>query len=285
MVDLNAVKDSILSIIRSQGPVLPVQISRKLDKDTIFAGAVLSELVNNKLIFISNAKIGGSPVYYISGQENKLNILYSHLPGKEKEAYELLRTRQILKDSECEPGIRVALRSIRDFAKPLDINNELYWRWYLIKEEEALALLRPFFKKETLGKEMLKPQKIEKQGIYDKVEIKKKEFVDKIQEDLFFKYINDYFKIKNIEVLNINNTRKNREVEGNIRVKSELGVLDFYFISKNKKKINEADLSLANDKGRKHKMHVLFLTNGELNKKTWKYLEDNLKGSVIVRKI
>jgi len=276
MVDLALIKERILSIVKSEGPVLPVQISRKLDKDTIFAGAVLSELVNNKLISISNAKIGGSPVYYVAGQESKLNILYGHLPGKEKEAYELLRTRQILKDNECEAGIRVALRSIRDFAKPLEINNEVYWRWYLIKEEEALAIL---------GKS-LKPQKelLEKPKT-DKVEIRKKEFVERIQEDLFFKYIDNYFRSRNIEVLGLSNTRKNREVEGSIRVKSELGVLDFYFIAKNKKKINEADLSLANDKGRKNKMHVLFLTNGEIGKKTQRYLEDNLKGSVIVRRI
>jgi len=280
MVDLNAVKEKILSIVRSEGPVLPVQISRRLDKDTIFAGAVLSELVNSKLIFISNAKVGGSPVYYVSGQESKLSMLYNHLPGKEKEAYELLRTRQILKDSECEPGIRVALRSIRDFAKPLDIHNELYWRWYLINEEESSALLEKVLKPQ---KSSLEKPKIEiKQPIIERKP--EKEFIDN-SEDLFFKIVSNYFKIKNIEVLNINNIRKNREVEGSIRVKSELGVLDFYFIAKNKKKINEADLSLANDKGRKHKMHVLFLTNGELSKKTVKYLEDNIKGGVIVRKI
>lgn len=276
MVDLNEVKSKILNIVKSEGPVLPVQISRKLDKDTIFAGAVLSELVSNKLIFITNAKIGGSPIYYVSGQENKLNILYSHLPGKEKEAYELLRTRQILKDSECEPGIRVALRSIRDFAKPIEINNEIYWRWHLIKEEEA---------KDLLNLEDKKPKPEVKQTIIEgKPEIRKREVVDNV-EDIFFRNINNYFKNKNIEVLNISNIRKNREIEGNLKIKSELGVLDFYFIAKNKKKINEADLSLVNDKGRKHKMHVLFLTNGELSKKTQKYLEDNLKGSVIVRRI
>ncbi|MBI4155521.1 hypothetical protein HY498_05560, partial [Candidatus Woesearchaeota archaeon] len=196
MVDLAQVKERILSIVRSEGPVLPVQISRKLDKDTIFAGAVLSELVNSKLIFISNAKVGGSPVYYVAGQESKLNILYNHLPGKEKEAYELLRTRQVLKDSECEPGIRVALRSIRDFAKPLDINNELYWRWYLINEEEALVLLGKSLK---LQKSILEKHKLEtKQTIIERKP--EKEFIDN-SENLFFKIINNYFKIKNIEVL------------------------------------------------------------------------------------
>lgn len=279
MVDLVVVKEKILGIIRNEGPVLPIHISRKLESDTIFAGAVLSELVNNKLIFISNAKIGGSPVYYVKGQENKLNILYSHLPGKEKEAYELLRTNQVLKDSECEPAIRVALRSIKDFSRPLEINNELYWRWYLTSEEDALVLLGKALRPQ---KTLLEKPKIEvKRLTPNKIEIKK-EFIDATKDE-FFELVNNYFKNKDIEVLEL--SKKGREIEGNVKIKSELGILDFYVVAKNKKKINEADLSLANDKGRKHKMHVLFLTNGELSKKTNKYLEDNLRGSVIVRKI
>ncbi len=279
MVDLVAVKEKILGIIRNEGPVLPIHISRKLESDTIFAGAVLSELVNNKLIFISNAKIGGSPVYYVKGQENKLNILYSHLPGKEKEAYELLRTNQVLKDSECEPAIRVALRSIKDFSRPLEINNELYWRWYLTSEEDALVLLGKALRPQ---KTLLEKPKIEvKRLTPNKIEIKK-EFIDATKDE-FFELVNNYFKNKDIEVLEL--SKKGREIEGNVKIKSELGILDFYVVAKNKKKINEADLSLANDKGRKHKMNILFLTNGELSKKTNKYLEDNLRGSVIVRKI
>ncbi|MEK6826765.1 MAG: hypothetical protein AABX90_03990, partial [Nanoarchaeota archaeon] len=141
MVDLNQIKEKIISIVKTEGPLLPIQISRKLEKDTIFAGAVLSELVKQKTLLVSNGKIGSSPIYYISGQENKLSILYSHLPSKEKEAYELLRSHQILKDKDCTPPIRIALRSIKDFSIPLELNGELYWRWHLTQESEAKELL------------------------------------------------------------------------------------------------------------------------------------------------
>ncbi|MEK6935134.1 MAG: hypothetical protein AABW46_04610 [Nanoarchaeota archaeon] len=270
MVDLREIKGKIMNIVRIDGPVLPIQVSRRLGKDTIFAGAVLSELVKEKQVFMSSAKVGGSSLYYIKGQENKLDILYNHLPGKEKEAYELLRTKQVLKNTECEPGIRVALRSIRDFAINFEINNESYWRWHLTPEEEAKNLIKPMKIKEEINIVKI-PEEI------------KKGFIDKGDE--FLNSVNNYFKSKNIEVFENRVIRKEREIDGIVRIRSELGDLNFYFIAKNKKKINEADLSLANDKGRKNKMQVLFLTSGELSKKSQKYLEDNLKGSVIVRKL
>ena len=62
-------------------------------------------------------------------------------------------------------------------------------------------------------------------------------------------------------------------------------VLEYFFLAKNKKKINEADLSLANDSGKKNRSPVLFLSNGEMTKKSEKYLNENLKGRIIFRKI
>ena len=51
-------------------------------------------LPNNKIIDIlavkiSNAKIGSSPLYYVTGQEEKLEALYSHLKEPEKKVYDL----------------------------------------------------------------------------------------------------------------------------------------------------------------------------------------------------
>jgi len=44
--------------------------------------------VGKKEVIISNGKIGGSPVYYILGQEYKLQMLEKHLGGREKEDYD-----------------------------------------------------------------------------------------------------------------------------------------------------------------------------------------------------
>jgi len=42
--------DKILNFIRINGPVLPVQISKYVDTNILFAGAMLSELVSKKAI-------------------------------------------------------------------------------------------------------------------------------------------------------------------------------------------------------------------------------------------
>ena len=48
-------KDKILSFITKIGVVLPIQISKEFNLDTMFAGAILSEFVNeNKIPFWYN---------------------------------------------------------------------------------------------------------------------------------------------------------------------------------------------------------------------------------------
>ena len=65
-------RDKALSIVKTKGPVLPGQVNKELNMNVLFASAVLSELVDSKLIKLSHAKIGGSPVYYAVGQEPRL---------------------------------------------------------------------------------------------------------------------------------------------------------------------------------------------------------------------
>ena len=61
-----------------------------------------------------------------------------HLNNKEKEAFCLLREKKFLVDSKQEPSIRVALRSIRDFAKPFKKpdTEEIIWRYFEIDEKD-----------------------------------------------------------------------------------------------------------------------------------------------------
>ena len=80
-------KRKITSILKLKGPSLPVQIAREIQLSSLFAGALLSELAKEKLIKISHMKVGGSPLYFIAGQEELLEKFHSYLPGKEKEAF------------------------------------------------------------------------------------------------------------------------------------------------------------------------------------------------------
>lgn len=143
-------RQEVMKVMRVKGPVLPVHIAKAFETSILFASAMLSDLVSVKLAKVSSVKIGGSPLYYLPEQKERLQEFAKHLKPKEKEAYELLKKEKVLKDAEQAPGIRVALRNIKDFSWPLQVsvnsNKEIFWKWYLISNEEAGDMI-----KEKLG--------------------------------------------------------------------------------------------------------------------------------------
>lgn len=272
-MDISTIKNQILTIVKQEGPVLPVQISRKLGSDTIYAGAILSELVENKLVKITTAKIGGSPIYYVIGQEPKLSKLYDYLPGKEKEAYNLLKEKKILKDRECEPAIRVALRQIKDFAFPFTQGEEIYWKWYLSTNDEITSLVK---KPEVKVEEPILKQKkieIEKKPVKVKQEVKN-EFLDDIKS---------YLVRNGIQLVEEKQVKKN-ELNFTVKINSNLGELNYLLVAVNKKKLSDSDLALAHNKGQRSKLPVIFLSNADLTKKAQKYLEE-ISGLLVYRKL
>src|SRR3989344_4722470 len=148
-INMQDLKFKILEYVRRYGPCLPVQLSKQINSNILFAGAVLSELVANQKVKISIAKIGGSPVYYILGQEPKLVMLYQYLHEKEKKAYDLLKQNKVLHDKSLEPYQRVALRELKDFAYPIQHEDELFWRWYMLSDEEGINLVKEIYKKDS----------------------------------------------------------------------------------------------------------------------------------------
>lgn len=141
-----SIKEKAVEIVRGRGPLLPVQITKELGINIMFASALLSELVDNGTIKISHTKIGGSPVYFVSGQEGKLQALRDKLNDKQQKAFDMLKQSKILRDSEIDPVIRVALRDIKDFAHPLRVTSgslqEIFWKWYLIPDSEAEPIVK-----------------------------------------------------------------------------------------------------------------------------------------------
>lgn len=135
--DTLPIKEKIIKTLQEKGPSLPIHISREIGQSSLFTSAFLSELLSEKRIKISNMKVGTSPIYYVNGTESQLEKYSEHLKQKEKEAFMLLQEKKFLKDSEQEPAIRVALRAIKDFAKPFETSNgEFYWRYLNTSEED-----------------------------------------------------------------------------------------------------------------------------------------------------
>jgi hypothetical protein len=152
MVEVKGVKQKIAEFIEKNGPSLPIQIAKEMNMNSIFVSAFLSELVDDKKVKMSSLKLGGTHLYLLNNQEQQLERFYNYLHPKEAEAYLLLKENKVLKDSDQDPAIRVALRAIKDFSVGFSKNNEIYWRYLFLSEPEASELIeqRYYPKKEKI---------------------------------------------------------------------------------------------------------------------------------------
>jgi hypothetical protein len=167
------INSRIINLMKIRGPILPIHAARETNLSLLLTGAFLSSLVSEKAIKISNLKVGGSPVYFLQGQEPMLENFIKFLPQKEREAFTMLKDRKFLKDSELDPVIRVALRNIKDFAIPFkleSIPDTLFWRFFLVNDVELEKEIEKFRPKPEIKSE---EKKIEiKEELKPKPEIK-----------------------------------------------------------------------------------------------------------------
>jgi hypothetical protein len=293
--DALQLKEKIVSIIQTRGPILPIQIAKETGMSILFSSAFLSELYNEKRINMSNLRVGSSPLYFISGQESQLERFSSYLKNKEKEAFQMLKEKKYLEDSKLQPAIRVAIREIKDFAIPFKKDEEICWKFFTISDDEIRSIIENSEKKEIVKQIKIEENKKEPEiteekvlDIFDKetktekiqTPVKKKEPVKKIKKETktkkpnkkkdenFFNKIKDFLAEQKIEIVDIINF-KNDEAKIRVRKKNSEELL-FAF---NKKKITEKEILKANKEASEEKMkyHILFL--GETSKKLNDFIE------------
>lgn len=303
-------KDKILSLIKMKGPSLPVQIARGADTSPLFAGAFLSELFSEKKIKMSNMKVGSSPLYYIEGQEIMLERFVEHLNSREKDAFYLLQKEKLLEDSAQTPVVRVALRSIKDFAVPLrariDEDIKIFWKYFALSDLEIKDLMyqrmnlsreeKQAEQEKTLEKAVEKKMESVKEDSSEDVEEEidgeegktgnvgeagvaeeKQEVKEKVKkekkmlENEFGKKVKLHIGNKEIELLEVYLDRK-KEFAARARIDILFGKQEFYIWAKDKKIVNDSDLAGALQKAQAVKLPALFMSSGELHKKAKEYL-------------
>lgn len=136
-------REAILAALEKLGPSQPVEIRKETGGETVLVGAVLSELVGIGAVVISKTKRGGSPFYYLPQKPETLERLAQFLPEKDRRTWQLLKDAQVLRSDEQTPLVRVSLQNIPDFSRQFMIGDISYWRYYLVSEEQALALITP----------------------------------------------------------------------------------------------------------------------------------------------
>lgn len=296
------IKEKIISFIKIKGPSLPVHLAKEINTNILFASAFLSELISEKRLKISRLKVGNSSLYFVPEQESLLEGFSQHLKSKEKEAFELLKQKRILKDSEQHPVIRVAIREIKDFAIPFKKEDQIYWKYFTVSNQELIDKIKemPVIKKQmpniSLDKSEQKtiqiadkkpeikldgkPSKIETQPFSSKTNKKESkkirektssEFLEKTsgkKGDKFFNKVKEFLSKRLIEILDIEGFSKT-DLTLKIRMQNEEKLLIAY----NKKKIDEKDILNAYKKASKLKQSFIILSLGEPNKKMKDFIE------------
>lgn len=143
-------KEDILGFLERNGPSVPATIASSLRKDSVLVNAVLSELIRDKKVYLTDMRYGRSRLHYLAGQEAQLDSFIDKLNEKDRATARKLKEARVLRDSEVEPLTRVSLRNIPDFAVPLEVSfnqrREVFWKWHLLSSDEAVNRI-----KEMLG--------------------------------------------------------------------------------------------------------------------------------------
>lgn len=276
--DPEPIRQKILAFLETNGPSFPVRIAKEIDMSPLFASAFLSELVNQHKIKLSYMRVGNSPLYMVPGDEARLTHYEDHIKGKEKEAYMLLKERRTLKDSALEPAIRVAMRSIKDFAIPFKRGDELFWRYVTEKEssEQAQSPLQNQEPQEEViansspeKKETITPP----QNQNDVPNQEPQEEVITANNATLEERVRAHLQKKNIKLLEETDVKK-REFIGIGRIETLFGEQEITIIAKDKKMLNDKDIEKAFELVHEKKRLVLFLCPGEIAKKTREMYRD-----------
>jgi hypothetical protein len=258
--NLEEKRAKILAIIKEKGPSLPVQISREMGVSPILVSAFIAEMRDKSMLKLSNIKVGGSPLYFLSGQESMLDNFSKFLPQKERETFELLKKLQVLEDGKVMPAERVALRSMKDFAVPMKISDtdgsEIFWRFHTFSEEDASKKINEMLKTAKKApkieeEEKESEEKTEKQPkprkTYEKKD--KSTFIDKIKE---------YLDSKGISIEKIN---EGKDFSAIVTLNSDVGKIKCLALAKNKKKLSASDILFAQQQSHQVGLPILFLVN------------------------
>jgi len=297
-------------------PLLPNTVAKALNSNGILAGAMLSEMVAKGQLKTSALKVGGSPLYYIPGKEEQLLSFSNYLNEKDKRTLALIQEHKVMREKDCDPLVRVSLSIIKDFSKPLVVEyngiQETFYKYFLVSDEEAKTLIKAQLtsngandvlqtKTEETPKNTQEVQEIKKEEVkqaakqeqkQEKKEIKqeklqkeeKTEKTKKIETPNgdFWEQLLGYFSKHNIKINEHTVIKKKTDFDLILDIPSPVGKLTYYCKARSKKKLTDADISSAYVTGQIKKLPIIFITDGELNKKAQE-LASQLKGITVTQ--
>ncbi len=281
-------RERILEIAKTT-PVLPSIIAKALATNSIMAGAMLSEMCSKGILKTSALKVGGSPLYYVPGNEVQLLNYLQSMNEKDRRTVLKLKEEKIIRETEADPLTQVSLAQIKDFAKPLIVayqdKQERFWKWFELTDKEAEEQIRqklaPIAQPELPKTQPEPPAKPLPE--IPKSQPKQETLAPKPETPPtgdFWQKAHEFFTQNNITIQQQTTVKKKTEFDLTITIPSPVGTLTYYCKARNKKKITDADISSAYVQGQIQKLPVIFLTDGELTKQA-KHILTQLKGITV----
>lgn len=310
-------RDKIKSMVE-QRPVQPTEVAKVLNTNSMLSSAMLSEMSEKGILKVSHLKVGSSPLYYHPDHPEQLLDFVQHANEKDRKTIALLKEKGVVRDQGSEPLLRVSLRNIRDFARPLDVtidgNKELFWKFYLLTDDQAAEKIKqlmqpapapmplvsakpvkprkPRVKKPKQQQEFVAPQPVapvqpasfEQQPLPSSQEasapMPKETSSPSLTDDPFLTQLLSFFGTNSITVLEQVVLKKKSEYDFLVQLSSPVGQLNYYCKAKNKTKVSEADLSHAFVQGQLRKLPILFLSPGQLTRPAQELIKE-LKGLTV----
>lgn len=268
-------------VMAQEKPLLPGDVAKALNTNLIMASAMLSELSASKKLRVSRLKVGSSPLYFVPEKEAQLENYVGSLNEKDRKTVELLKLSKVLRDKVQEPLTRVSLRQISDFSRPVEIKHgegaELFWKWYLLPDSEAEFLIKNIVEPKVVAQQQLSqapasqapaltfPKSIEKKPT-------KINFMSKVISFFESNKINVVEKVSSLK----------QSFCFVVEMPSPVGVVTFYCLAHNKKKVSDADVSNVFVQAQLRKLPALLVSEGELSKSARELLQQ-LKGVLFQR--
>ncbi len=237
-MDIKAIEGKIIDLLKSKGPLLPIEISKELRINFLFLNPFLSEFARQGKILRSYRKYGDSFIYYLPGQEEKVReMLLKTLKYQEKLVIKKFEREKVLTKDELTPMERFFLSNLHDFILPYKLkvkDKEVdVFIYYKVDEEEARRIIKEKYFKEQVKEEKVtaktnkKVEKIEKKKgnetiakeekvIKEKVEVKERlerTIISKSENvKVGIKEFDDFINQINARVLSIIEKKRNKVV-------------------------------------------------------------------------
>jgi hypothetical protein len=279
MVNVQELRSKTVNFLRENGPSMPVRIAKNLGVDPMWAGAILSELLGQQEVKFSSMKVGSSPIYFLEGQEPQLEkFADQYLGGFPKQAYLLLKKEILLEDQKQEPQIRVALRSLKDFAEQVEREGILFWKYKFLDIPEESSIEEKVEEEETPVESEMEEEIVEessnevteslgeesKKEVTFESPVQKKQ--DPIERDLAAE-VEEKLKALNIKLLEKTDVKK-REFKGLGRMQGVLGETEILIFAKDKKNLTDKDFEKIFEDIKISKKQALLFITGEIAKKS-----------------